>query len=45
MVDTTVELDQLVLQITQSNIDVDPEKIDISPVVVHRSYVRVRLKF
>jgi hypothetical protein len=32
MVDTTVELGQLVLQITQSNIDVDPEKIDISPV-------------
>jgi hypothetical protein len=26
-VDTTVELGQLVLQITQSNIDVDPEKI------------------
>jgi hypothetical protein len=45
MVDTTVELGQLLLQITQSNIDVDPEKIGISPVVVHRSYVGVRLKF
>jgi hypothetical protein len=31
MVDTAVELDQLVLQITKRNIDVEPEKIDISP--------------
>jgi hypothetical protein len=45
VVDMTVELGQLLLQITLSNIDVDPEKIDISPVVVHRSYVGVRHKF
>jgi hypothetical protein len=45
MVDTTVELGQRVLLITQSNIDVDPEKIGIFLVVVHRGYVGVQLKF
>jgi hypothetical protein len=33
-VETTVELGQLVLQITESNIDVDLEKVRFSVVVV-----------